>query len=292
MDKNFEIAAKNWIEQYSADIMEKVENLLNENDSSPEELADVIGVDVEEIYDILDGNGENISIETLVKVFMVLGFAIEIKPIEDTPLVDYDNVNPHVMRDVEPEFVHEERREPQPNVFNHPPRRPITPPMGMPMPPRGGRMPMPPRGFDPDKLPPFLRERAERELGLNREPQPRPQRPVPHAERPRQEEAPTSPFALMGREELVKIINKHLWDSEIDTVNAPKTALVRFLEEKDKRMQAVKRRENEQKQMEEQIEELENDPKVANFINKMKTTYKKNPQFRSYVKNFLGGLEE
>ena len=39
MDKNFEIAAKNWIEQYSADIMEKVENLLNENDSSPEELA-------------------------------------------------------------------------------------------------------------------------------------------------------------------------------------------------------------------------------------------------------------
>ncbi len=286
MDKNFEIAAKNWIEQYSADIMEKVENLLNENDSSPEELADVIGVDVDEIYDILDGNGENISIETLVKVFMVLGFAIEIKPIEDTPLVDYDNVNPHVMRDVEPE------REPQPNVFNHPPRRPTPPPMGMPMPPRGGRMPMPPRGFDPDKLPPFLRERAERELGLNREPQPRPQRPLVQRERPQEEETPTSPFALMGREELVKIINKHLWDSEIDTVNAPRTALVRFLEEKDKRMQAVKRRENEQKQMEEQIEELENDPKVANFINKMKTTYKKNPQFRSYVKNFLGGLEE
>lgn len=276
MDKNFEIAAKNWIEQYSADIMEKVENLLNENDSSPEELADVIGVDVDEIYDILDGNGENISIETLIKVFMVLGFAIEIKPIEDTPLVDYDNVNPHVMRELEPEFEHEERREPQPSPFTRPP-------MGM---------PRPPRGFNPENLPPFLREKVERDLGLNREPQPRPQRPLVRRERPQEEEAPASPFALMGRDELIKIINKHLWDSEIDTENAPKLALVRFLDEKDKRMQAVKRRENEQKQMEEQIEELENDPKVANFINKMKTTYKKNPQFRSYVKNFLGGLEE
>ena len=217
---------------------------------------------------------------------MVLGFAIEIKPIEETPLVDYNNVNPHVMREPEPEFVHEERRESQPSPFTRPP-------MGMPMPPRNPYgMPKPPRGFDPENLPPFLREKVERDLGLNRDPQPRPQRPVPHAERPRQEEAPTSPFALMGREELVKIINKHLWDSEIDTVNAPKASLVRFLEEKDKRMQAVKRRENEQKQMEAQIEELENDPKVASFIDKMKSTYKKNPQFRSYVKNFLGGLDE
>lgn len=286
MDKNFEIAAKNWIEQYSADIMEKVENLLNENDSTPEELADVIDVDVEEIYDILDGNGENISIETLIKVFMVLGFAIEIKPIEETPLVDYNNVNPHVMRDLEPEFVHEERREPQPSPFTRPP-------MGMPMPPRNPYgMPKPPRGFDPENLPPFLREKVERDLGLNREPQARPQRPLVRRERPQEEEAPASPFALMGRDELIKIINKHLWDSEIDTENAPKLALVRFLEEKDKRMQAVKRRENEQKQMEAQIEELENDPKVASFIDKMKSTYKKNPQFRSYVKNFLGGLDE
>lgn len=276
MDKNFEIAAKNWITQYTADIMEKVENLLTENDSTPEELAEVIGVNVEEIYDILDGNGENISIETLIKVFMVLGFAIEIKPIEQTPLGGYDNVNPHVMDD-EPQF---EERVPQPNPFNRPP-------MGMPMPRHG--MPMPPRGFNPENLPPRVREKIERELGIGeREPQPRPQRPLVRRERPQEEETPTSPFALMGRDELVNIINKHLWDSEIDTENAPRTALVRFLEEKDKKMQAAKRRESEEKQM----KELENDPKVAEFINKIKSTYKKNPQFRSYVKNFLGNLEE
>ena len=272
MDRNFEFAAKNWIEQYSADIMEKVENFLNENDSTPEELAEVIDVDTEEIYDILDGNGENISIETLIKVFMVLGFAIEIKPIEQTPLGSYDNVNPHVMR--EPE--HEEVRTPRPNPF-------MRPPMGM---------PMPQRGFDPRNIPPHVREKIERDLGIGeeREPQPRPHRPIMHNERPmtRHEETPSSPFAMMGRNELVKIITKHLWDSEIDIENASNHALVRFLEEKDKRMQAAKHRDSEERE----IKELENDPKVANFINKMKDTYKKNPQFRSYVKNFLGNLDE
>jgi len=265
MDKNFEFAAENWVEQYNADIMEKVMNLLNENDSTPEELAETINVDVEEIYDILDGNGENIDIRTLVKVFLVLGFAIEIKPIEQTPLGSYENVNPHVMREPQHEEVHATR----PNPF-------MRPPMGM---------PMPPRGFDPRNIPPHVRERVERDLGIGeeREPQPRPYRPMS-----RREETPTSPFALMGRDELVKIITKHLWDSEIDVENAPKTALVRFLEEKDKRMKASKRMENEEREM----KELENDPKVADFISKMKSTYKKNPQFRSYVKNFLGNLED
>jgi hypothetical protein len=47
MDKEFEFAAKNWINQYSADINSKVENLLNENDATPEELAEEINVDVD-----------------------------------------------------------------------------------------------------------------------------------------------------------------------------------------------------------------------------------------------------
>lgn len=277
MDKEFEFAAKNWINQYSADINSKVENLLNENDATPEELAEEINVDVEEIYDILDGNAEDISVYTLIKIFMVLGFAIEIKPIEDTPLEAYNNVNPHVLR------------EPQPSPFTRP---------------NGccGRhehcgMPMPPHGFDPQNIPPHIREKIERELGINHEePHARPQRPM-HSERPmpRQEERPSSPFAVMGRDELVKIISKHLWDSEIDIENAPKTALVRFLEEKDKRMQAIKRETNSprvERNDEKRMEELENDPKVMDFINKMKGTYKNNPQFRSYVNSFLGKLAE
>ena len=266
MDRDFENAANLWLGQYKTDIQSKVKDFLDENEASPEELAEEINVDVEEIHDILDGNSEGISVNTLIRVFMTLGLAVEIKPIEETPLGGYDNVNPHVMR--EPQFM--EERVPQPNVFNHPP-------MGIPRPPHN----------------PFLCERVEPKPNLFNHPpmgMPRP----PHnpflrkGVEPKRESAPSSPFALMGREELVRIIKKHLWDSEIDTDNASNVALVRFLEDKDKRMKEVKRMEHDEREM----RELENDPKVVNFINKMKDTCKKNPQFRSYVNRFMENLEK
>lgn len=269
MDRNLERAAKGWISQYSADIMSKVNNLLEENDSTPEELADVIGAPIEDIEDILNGDGENISVETLIKIFMVLGFAIEIKPIEETPLGGYDNVNPHVMDDFadDPEEMvdfHEEVRTPRPNPFARPQR-----PMGG-MPPRGG--------FNPNHIPPHVRERMERDMAMGR----MPNRPMtPPTPRPRHEETPTSPFASKTREELVHIIRKHLWDTEIDIENAPKEALVRFLNEKDRRTKQFKR-----------SEELERDPHVAEFVKNMKKTIKDNPQFRSYMKKFIGELDK
>lgn len=251
MDRNFELAAKGWLRQYTADIKGKVESLLDENESTPEELADVINVDVEEIYDILEGNGDNISVETLIKVFMVLGLAIEIKPIEQTPLGGYDNVNPHVER--EPQF---ERRSPQPSPF-------MRQPVGM------------PHGFD--NIPPHVREEMDREFE-RRHPMPHvaPTPPRPNGGL----SGVTSPFAAKSREELVNIIRKHLWDTEIDTNTAPKEALVRFLNEKDRRKKEFA-----------QTEELERDPRVASFVKNMKKTIKENPQFRAYMKNFLGELD-
>ena len=249
MDRNFELAAKGWLRQCSADLKSKVENLLDENESTPEELADVINVDVEEIYDILEGNGGDISVEALIKVFMVLGLAVEIKPIEQTPLGGYDNVNPHVQR--EPQF---ERRTPQPSPF-------MRPPMGM------------PRDMDFDNIPPHVREEMDREFERKH--------PMPHvAPTPPRPNGVTSPFAAKSREELVNIIRKHLWDTEIDTNTASREALVRFLNEKDRRKKEFA-----------QTEELERDPRVANFVKNMKKTIKENPQFRAYMKNFLGELD-
>lgn len=257
MDREFELAAKGWLAQCSADIKSKIENLLNENDSCPEELADEINVPVEDVYDILDGDASDISVDTLIRVFMVLGLAVEVKPIEQTPLGGYDNVNPHVMREREP--MHEpqfERRTPQPSPF-------MRPPMGM------------PHGFD--NIPPHVREEMDREFERRR----------PEAQRPPMPNRPsdavggvTSPFAAKSREELVHIIRKHLWDTEIDTNTASKEALVRFLNEKDRRTKEFKR-----------TEELERDPRVANFVKNMKKTIKENPQFRAYMKNFLGELD-
>ncbi len=263
MDKNFELAAKGWISQYCADIKGKVENLLNESESTPEELAEVIDVDVDEIYAILEGDGETISVETFIKVFMTLGLAVEIKPIAQTPLGGYDDVNPHVMHE----------REPQPNPFTRP---------------RGGmgrnpQMPFPPHfAHDEEERPtppPFPRMGR----GMN------PQMPFPphfaHREEPQRV---SSPFATMGREELTKIIRNKLWDSEINLNTASNQELVRFLENKDKRMKEVMRREKEEKR----TEELERDPQVADFVKRMKQNIKDNPQFRSYMKNFLKNLDE
>lgn len=256
MDREFEFTAKGWLREYKADIKSKIENLLDESEATPEELAEEINVDVEEIYDILDGNAENISVDTLIRAFMVLGLAVEIKPIEQTPLGGFDNVNPHVMR--EPQ--REERRAPQPNPFARPmgglSGRDFTPPF-------------PPRGFD--NIPKNEMDEMEREFE-RRHPIGRPM--------PKRDEQPTSPFALMGREELCRIITKKLWDSEIDLSTASKAELVRFLEAKDKRMKEFKKN-----------EDLERDPKVADFVKNMKKTIKENPQFRAYMKKFLGQLD-
>jgi hypothetical protein len=265
----------NWINQYKTDIKNKVDTFLKENDSCPDELAYVIDVPVEHIYSILNGNGEDVPVSTFGKLLLASGFALRIEPIENTPLKTYDNVNPEIMRNFdfdededldeddvdedEEEDIHEEVRAPRPNMFARPPR-----PMGM-----GGMMP--PHGFDPSRIPPHVRGNMDKEFE-RRSPIDRPM--------PKREEQPTSPFAVMGRNELCKIIRKKLWDSEIDLDNATTKELVHFLEEKDKRMKAYKN-----------TEELERDPKVADFVKNMKKTIKENPQFRSYMKQYLKNLD-
>ena len=263
MDREFENAAKCWLAQCGADIKSKIESLLNENDSTPEELAEEINVAEEEIYDILEGDVENISVDTLIRVFMVLGLAVEVKPIEQTPLGGYDNVNPHVMR--EPRF---ERRVPQPNPFvGH---------RGM---ERNPQMPFPPHFASDEEEEMPQRPVGRMGRGMN------PQMPFPgHFEHREAPQHPSSPFAMMSRDELTKIIRKKLWDSEIDLHSASDKELVRFLEAKDKRMKEFARKDN--------TEELERDPQVADFVKRMKKNIKDNPQFRSYMKNFLKNLDE
>lgn len=123
-----------WIRAYKSDIKGKVNGFIEENDTTPEELADVIDVPVEEIYDILEGNGEEISVETFGKLLLASGFAIRIEPVENSPLEHYGNVNPDIMMEDAP--------------FHHPVRN--VPPMhehrpfGMPIPPRMGERPCPP----------------------------------------------------------------------------------------------------------------------------------------------------
>jgi hypothetical protein len=268
MKEQFLALFGSWINQYKTDIQSKVENFLEENESNPEELAEIIDVDVDEIYDILEGHGEDISVETFGKLLLASGFALAIEPIEQTPLRTYDNVNPHVMRQPQ----REERREPRQNPFVQPPV-----PHGM------GRN-FPPRDFDPSRIPPHVREEMEREFE-RRHPMGDIRGIPPFNPR---SEAPQSPFETMDDERMKRIIRHELWDSEINLNTASHRDLVKFLTEKDKRKQEIARRDKQEKE----VEELERDPQVTDFVKRMKKNIKDNPQFRSYMKNFLNNLDE
>lgn len=273
----------NWINQYKTDIKNKVDTFLKENDSCPDELAYVIDVPVEHIYSILNGNGEDVPVSTFGKLLLASGFALRIEPIENTPLKTYDNVNPEIMRNFdfdededldeddvdedEEEDIHEEVRAPRPNMFARPPR-----PMGM-----GGMMP--PHGFDPSRIPPHVREAMERDMGMRRPVAPS-AAPRPAMPRPQRETTPTSPFASKENDELKHIIRKHLWDSEINLRTATRDELIKFLDEKDKRKKAFDSR-----------EDIENDPKVADFIKNMRKVTKENPQVRSYISQLLKNFD-
>ncbi len=90
----------------------------------------------------------------------------------------------------------------------------------------------------------------------------------------------------MSRDELTKIIRKKLWDSEIDLGRASKEELVHFLDEKDKRIKAMRNRVNRAVPQ----EEVGQDPNVTKFVKNMQESIKNNPQFRAYMKNFLRNL--
>lgn len=78
-------------------------------------------------------------------------------------------------------------------------------------------------------------------------------------------------FEAMERSELQKIIRNKLWDSEID-LNAPKEALVKFLNDKDGQFRTLQF-----------IESLEKDPKVQNFISELKSISEADPSFKKYI---------
>jgi hypothetical protein len=266
--------ASEWVRMAKNDIRKKVIDFMHEVDASPRELAYHLAMSEGELQQITEGNGE-ITLTTFAKLLIATGNALEIKPIDETPIGDYENL-PN-----EEEF---ERPLPRPNVFerprpqmNHPQfvRPNFTRPIG--------------EERENDFMPPIpesLREAVERRFSR---PNRNVEEPNHEVRQPRDEhgrfaprqETPSSPFASMGTDELVKIIRERLWDSEINLATASKHDLVKFLDEKNKRMAEFKR-----------MKALENDPKVNEFIGRMKTTFKNNPHLRDWAKKILGEVVE
>lgn len=286
--------ASEWTRMAKNDIRNKVISFMREVDASERELAYVLAISDGELNQILEGNGE-ISLSTFAKLLIATGNALEIKPIEDTPIGDYENL-PN-----EEEF---ERPLPRPNVFERPRPQMNHPQFGRPsfsrpIPPihdeeenrsifdRVDFGHMHPTEFAREMVQKAMEERETNgDMPTHHSAQPRDEhgrfapRQTRREETPRHE-IPTSPFASMGTDELVKIIRERLWDSEINLATASKNDLVKFLDEKNKRMAEFKR-----------MKALENDPKVNEFIGRMKTTFKNNPHLRDWAKKILGEAAE
>ena len=269
--------ASEWTRMAKNDIRNKVISFMREVDASERELAYVLAISDGELKQILEGNGE-ITLSTFAKLLIATGNALEIKPIEDTPIGDYENIP------TEEEFEHPL---PRPNVFARPKPQPMQPQFGRP----SFSRPIPPMHEEDgnDFIPPMpeeLRRAMEERYGrpVHRPEQPRdeygrfaPKHPQMHKEEaPRRE---VSPFESKSTDELVKIIRERLWDSEINLNRASKAELVAFLDEKNKRMTEYKR-----------MKALEEDPKVNEFKSKMKNTLHNNPHLREWAKKFLGEL--
>lgn len=269
--------ASEWTRMAKNDIRNKVISFMREVDASERELAYVLAISDGELKQILEGNGE-ISLSTFAKLLIATGNALEIKPIEDTPIGDYENIPS------EEEF---ERPLPRPNVFARPKPQPMQPQFGR---PSFSRPTHPMHEEDEnDFIPPMpeeLRRAMEERYGrpVHRPEQPRDEygRFAPKHPQMRKEEAlrrEVSPFESKSTDELVKIIRERLWDSEINLNRASKAELVAFLDEKNKRMAEYKR-----------MKALEEDPKVNEFKSKMKNTLHNNPHLREWAKKFLGEL--
>lgn len=269
--------ASEWTRMAKNDIRNKVISFMREVDASERELAYVLAISDGELKQILEGNGE-ITLSTFAKLLIATGNALEIKPIEDTPISDYENIP------TEEEF---ERPLPRPNVFARQKPQPMQPQFGRP----SFSRPIPPMHEEdvndfippmPEELRRAMEERYDRPVHRPEQPRDEYGRFAPKHPQMRKEEAPrreVSPFESKSTDELVKIIRERLWDSEINLNRASKEELVAFLDEKNKRMTEYKR-----------MKALEEDPKVNEFKSKMKNTLHNNPHLREWAKKFLGEL--
>ena len=269
--------ASEWTRMAKNDIRNKVISFMREVDASERELAYVLAISDGELKQILEGNGE-ITLSTFAKLLIATGNALEIKPIEDTPISDYENIP------TEEEF---ERPLPRPNVFARQKPQPMQPQFGRPsfsrpiphMHEEDGNDFIPPM---PEELRRAMEERYDRPVHRPEQPRDEYGRFAPKHPQMHKEEAPrreVSPFESKSTDELVKIIRERLWDSEINLNRASKEELVAFLDEKNKRMTEYKR-----------MKALEEDPKVNEFKSKMKNTLHNNPHLREWAKKFLGEL--
>ena len=258
-------ASGEWVRQAKNDIRNKVLEFMDEVETTREELAYALAISEGELEQILEGNGE-ITLTTFAKLLIATGNALEIKPLEETPLAtEFGAPLPPMGFGDEHHHHCCHHHSPHNGHMCH----------------RQNTTPQTPSGLFDD----FEREEVEshpmsQPRGADGRFIPRSSRPEQQPQAQQEPDAPRSPFANMEREKLVEIIEDKLWDSEIDIDIASHEELVEFLEEKDRRI-------NELKQARERKKRFEEDPSVVDFINKVRKAVETNPNLNAKLKDIL-----
>ena len=277
--KKLQALASDWVRMAKNDIRTKANDFMEKVGATPKELAYVLAISEGEMQQILEGNGE-ITISTFAKLLIATNNVIEIKPISETPLKSYDNIPE--------EAIGKMPSHPFDGMSRHMPSPPFPPHM---RPKFDDDMEDDEDFEDDDEFDEEEIFEREVEKTVRKKPnifdsaQPRDKngrfcKKTATVATPKKKDV-DSPFDAMSREKLCNIIREKLWDSEIDIDNADKEDLVEFLKAKDERMRKYKR-----------MQELEEDPRVAEFKDRLKKTVKTKPQLREFVKTLVGDLKD
>ena len=267
-----EVAGAN-ANQLKKHLRNAVRSFINEQGVSPEELAYVLGITNEEMFQIIDGDG-NITIDVLSKLLVATDLAVEIKPISMTPLKKFG------------------REMPRSGGF---PMAIPTDEDGMPLPPPPGFMG---DGFGPGVMlggpNPFEKKRDVAEK----------QKPMRdehgrfigkgHERRKQATQRPSdldeNPYFSMSNSELANIIRQNIWDGEIDLSRANHEQLVDFVTNKERIMRERSERNNEEAKQEDVKPGKDNGDALNSFLEMLGNVAREaenNPSLMETISRFM-----
>lgn len=234
--RELESVAAQWTARAKNDLRNQMIAFIEQNGTNEGELADALAISVDEIDQILNGNGE-ISLSTFAKILIATDNVIEIKP---AAVMKQHGFQPQRGRmPMPPMGEGRMARRPMGGGFPMP-----TPQDGYPLPPMGEGFPMPPMG---EEMPPFgsMPRFGGMPMGKKtKKSQPRlangqfaPKNAKPCGVK----RVNLSELDLdeLGRNELCDIITQNHWESEIDLNGSRRGDLINFLNYKIQEPQQV-----------------------------------------------------
>ena len=273
--RELEAITAQWVNRAKNDLRNQMIEFIEANGTNEVELADALAISLDEIDQILNGNGE-ISLSTFAKILVATDNVIEIKPAAMMPQRGRMPQGGYPMPPMGEEMTQRGRmpqgRRPMPQMGDMP-----FPPMGegMQMPPMGG-MPFPPMG---EEMPPRFGGMPGMNKKINKIKQERlpngrfapKNAPKAGLQRVRLDELELDE---LGKNELLDIIRQNHWDSEIHA-EAKRGELIDFLNWKIENQDAS------------EMNEAPQDDENAKIARMLAEEVARNPHLKEMVKKYL-----